>query len=156
MPSSRQSIRDLFTGDSGSLSEVVRHATRLRRLDRAFRKLLPGPAQAHCRVANLRGDTLVVAADSPVWASRIRYESRQILREMAVSCGVTASRIQILVRTPETPETLASRPRKLPPEAALNLEAAANAVEDEELAEALRRLASRARPDSGDDSDEET
>ena len=124
---------------------MIRHATRLRRLDRAFRKLVPGPAQAHCRVANLRGDTLVVAADSPVWASRIRYESRQILRELATSCGVTASRIEILVRTPQTPEIAASKPLKLPPEAARNLEAAADAVEDEELSEALRRLASRAR-----------
>lgn len=135
----------LLTGNSGSLSEVIRHATRLRRLDRAFRKLLPGPAQAHCRVANLRGDTLVVAADSPVWASRIRYESRQILREMATSCGVTASRIQILVRSPEAPETAASGPRSLPRSAARSLEAAAAAVEDEDLAEALRRLASRAQ-----------
>ena len=124
---------------------MIRHATRLRRLDRAFRKLLPGPAQAHCRVANLRGDTLVVAADSPVWASRIRYESRQILREMAASCGVTATRIRIVVRTPETPENMASEPRVVPPNAALNLEAAALAVDDPELAAALKRLASRAR-----------
>ncbi|TDJ32328.1 MAG: DUF721 domain-containing protein [Gammaproteobacteria bacterium] len=145
VPSSRQSIRDLLTGDSGSLSEVIRHATRLRRLDRAFRKLLPGPAQAHCRVANLRGDTLVVAADSPVWASRIRYESRQILREMAASCGVTASKLQILVRSPEAPESQASRARKLPQNAARSLEAAAAAVDDPELTAALLRLASRAR-----------
>jgi hypothetical protein len=58
---------------------------------------------------------------------------------------VTASRIEILVRTPQTPEIVASKPLKLPPEAARNLEAAAAAVDDPELSEALRRLASRAR-----------
>lgn len=94
----------------------------------------------HCLAARLDGDTLVVLADSAVWATRLRYELPRIMGE------IDARKFRIRVAPAEsTPPRKRRAPRKLPAEAAEILEQTAQGQVDPELAEALRRLASHRR-----------
>jgi len=58
----------------GSLpSSVVEHARQLSRIERAVLSALPDQFVSHCRIANLRHGELLLWADSPAWAAKLRY-----------------------------------------------------------------------------------
>jgi len=57
---------------SGILCRLNRHSQMLKRLDRMCQESLPSPLNQHCHVANLREKTLVIHADSSLWATRLR------------------------------------------------------------------------------------
>jgi hypothetical protein len=64
---------------SPELASLVERARFLRQLDRTVRASLPETLSQHVQVANLRGDCLVMLADSPTWATRLRYQRQTVL-----------------------------------------------------------------------------
>ncbi len=58
---------------SGVLGELLAHARRLRDLDQRLAACLPADLAPHCRVADYRDESLTLGADSPLWASRLRF-----------------------------------------------------------------------------------
>jgi hypothetical protein len=109
---------------------------------------LPPSFRPHCKGVRPDGDTLVVFADSPVWATRLRYEAPRILPAI----GFRNLRVRV------TPPATAARPATkrapaLPASAAALLRETAAGVDDPDLAGALRRLADRYKPaqNSGED-----
>lgn len=98
---------------------------------------LPAAIRSHCVAARRDGDTLIVLADSPVWATRLRYALPRIMRDLPVR--------NLRVRVAPTAET-PRRPRKgvpkLPESAAAALEHTADSLDDPELSAVLRRIAS--------------
>jgi len=57
----------------GPASRVVTHARQLARLQNAVQRALPEPLNKHCQVINIHQQCLILSADSPVWAARLRY-----------------------------------------------------------------------------------
>jgi len=101
-----------------------------------------------------------VAADSPVWAARLRYETSRLVKQLAGVSSVKLRTIQVRVRASESHltggrsahvrQTLSSRNSTV-------LKQAADSVSDAGLKAALLRLASRCqgrpvrqRPDEED------
>ena len=76
-----KSLENLLNpGDSGGLSELVRHAREMSDLAGNLQQSLGGEEGANIRAANVRDDgTLVVLASSPAWAARLRFESDRLL-----------------------------------------------------------------------------
>jgi hypothetical protein len=105
---------------------------------------LPPDFRPHCTGVRPDGDTLVVFADSPVWATRLRYEAPRILpgtgfRNLRVRVAPPAATVRPAVR----------KAPSLPGAAAALLRETAAAVADPDLAAALLRLAARHRPPRG-------
>ena len=46
------------------------------------RSLLPHREASHCIGASIKGDTLVVLADSASWASRLRFQCKHLVDEL--------------------------------------------------------------------------
>jgi hypothetical protein len=131
-------------GEPGShLARLVSRAGRLAALDRDLRARLPRPLADHCQVANLRENSIILHADSPVWAARLRYQRAMLLEALAALGLPQVREVAIRVRpaapaaeqAPQPP----SRPAAAPP---AEREAG---VRDPRLAAALRRLGSRLR-----------
>lgn len=57
---------------SGILSHLNQHSQVIKQLDKMCKESLPSPLNQHCHVANLREKTLVIHADSSLWATRLR------------------------------------------------------------------------------------
>lgn len=130
---------------STALGGVVEEARSGDRVLAALRRALPADLAAHLSAAHLRDATLIVVADGPAWATRLRFlepelkaaldaRTRRVVRRVTVRVGPPPA-------APRAPGPKPSRPLSAAARAAL--EAGAEQVTDPRLAAALRRLARR-------------
>jgi hypothetical protein len=119
----------------------------LAELDSIVHDLLPSPLKEHCRVMSVRDTALVLAADSPVWAARLRFHSPRLVKQLVNIKTVKLRTVQVRVRPVEsTPEKVKRLVKPvLSEDSSIALEQAARGVRDPELKAALLRLAGRRR-----------
>lgn len=82
-------------GDFESLLDRVR---RIEALDRALHQWSSEPWLAAIRVANLRGETLVVFSDSAASLTTLRYQRENLLAYLRERHGLPVSRIEARVK----------------------------------------------------------
>ena len=126
-------------------SRLVSQARALLGLDGLIQELLPDALKTHCRVLSVRDQTLVLAADSPVWAARLKFHSSQLVKQLNRQQTVKLRTVRIRVRPPEKQLVTERRntPLKLGINSATALRQAADSVSDPDLKSALLRLANR-------------
>lgn len=124
---------------------LLSKARSLMDLDIIVHELLPAPLNDHCRVLTIRDKNLVLAADSPVWAARLRFHTHQLLQQLSRHRAVKLSTVRIRVRPPDRQAVPDRRqpPRRLLASSSTALKQTAQAISDPELKTALLRLASR-------------
>ena len=131
---------------SGPLASLLAKARALTVLDAQVRDLLPAPLQPHTQVLAIHDQTLILAADSPVWAARLRFHAPKLVKQLSKSQTVTLRTVRIRVRPSEKTTTSpvkvhsGNRQGRL---RAASLKQAALSVSDPQLKSALLRLASR-------------
>ena len=140
------SVSSYFGQRGTSANRLLERSTQLQRLSRIVWGLLGTPWDRHCRVANIRDETLVLAVDSPAWSSKLRFQSPQILRSLERDHQLRFKRIQVLV-TPigVTRDDRNGVRRQLSDTAGQLILQTAECVDDPGLSAALKRLAKRAR-----------
>jgi len=129
-------------------SSLLADARVLKELDGLLDRHIPAPLSDHSRVLSLRDATLVLAADSPVWAARLRFHIPQLVKQLRDNPAVKVRTVKVRVRPPESPpaaEIGLPRPRQLTAGNADALQQTAHSVSDSGLKAALMRLASRRR-----------
>jgi hypothetical protein len=130
---------------SGAQSRLLARARLLVDLDAQLQTLLAAPLQQHCRVLALREPVLVLAADSPVWAARLRFHAPQLIRQFSLPRSMQLRSIRVRVRPPEVCATTV--PRKpmgcCGQRGAAAIQRAAENISDPELKTSLLKLASR-------------
>jgi len=126
-------------------SRLVSQARALLGLDGLIQELLPDALKTHCRVLSVRDETLVLAADSPVWAARLKFHSSQLVKQLNRQQTVKLRTVRIRVRPPEKQLVTERRNTllKLGINSATALRQAADSVSDPDLKSALLRLANR-------------
>ncbi len=130
---------------TGRIAGLLAHSRELGKMDILLAELLPVPLNTHCHVLSIRNSVLVMAADSPVWAARLRFHAPQLAKQLAQRLSAKRCTIHVCVRPPEIPQpprphTAATRPGK---QGVTALQQAAQGVSDPELKTALLRLANR-------------
>ena len=105
----------------------------------SLKKQLPAELGQHCTAINRQGQTLVISVDAAVWATKLRFLTRQLTR------ATGASQVRIRV---STPQSVTQRPaKKAAPQprrsstAVATLDHAARHQPDEQIRQALQRLA---------------
>jgi hypothetical protein len=93
-PNQPKALKGLL-GESPRLVRLVKDAERLGALTAFVRKALPPEIQPHLTAASVRDDTLVLTADSPAWAARLRFHGGEILTFLAVGQGIQATRVSV-------------------------------------------------------------
>jgi len=131
--------------ERSEVSRLLSRARALGELDVLMHKLIPSPLNEHCRVLAMRDDTLVLAADSPVWAARLRYQSSQLVKQLSGVSSVKLRTVQVRVRASEQPPDGRLKHIRQPVSGrnSMALKQAARSVTDAGLKAALLRLASR-------------
>ena len=131
--------------ERSEISRLLSRARALGELGALVHELIPSPLNDHCRVLSVRDDTLVVAADSPVWAARLRYQSSQLVKQLSRVSSVKLRTVQVRVRASEEPPDGRMTPIRQPVSGrnSMALKQAARSVTDAGLKAALLRLASR-------------
>jgi hypothetical protein len=131
---------------TGRLAGLLARSREQRKLDALLSELLPEPLNAHCHILSISNSILVLAADSPVWAARLRFHAPQLARQLVQRMSAKRLTIHVRVRPPETAlpvpprKPVSGRPGR---QGVAALQQAAQSVSDPELKTALLRLARR-------------
>lgn len=127
-------------------ASLLHRARALMALEARIRELLPPPLNDHCRLLAIRDDTLVLAADSPVWASRLRFHGPLLVKQLSRPRTLKLSTVRVRVRPPEAIATTPDRRRtanRCGAAGTTAIQQAAQTISDPELKTALLRLAGR-------------
>ena len=133
----------------------VAQARKLAEYTRILHKILPIECRNHVKVANIRQQNLILITDSPVWTTRIRQLSPQILeflRQNETSLSPTGGakiihHVQVTTRyqnTTDNSQALTSKSspkRTITEKTATLLSQSANSMKDQRLKDALLRVA---------------
>lgn len=123
-----------------TLSALLDHDARLRRVDLQLRLQLAWPETAEFALANVRSGTLVLTTALAPVAARLRLEQTRILESASRAWGSPLGKL--LIKTiPVRVDTAKPEPKQLSHFAALHLRAAAQAALDPELSDLLLTLA---------------
>ena len=87
-----------------NLSALAQRAAEMDHLAQSIRTALPNPLGEHVIAANLRDETVIVVTDSPVWASRIRFYSQEILARINTDASDQVANLAVKVRAPQVPD----------------------------------------------------
>ncbi len=140
-------MADILSGATPAdapLAALLRHTQALQNLENALRHCLPEPLNQHFRLARVDAPTrLVLVTDSAVWATQLRYRSRELLEGMARAGGVACRKVEIKIGPLSGPPPRPAPPRPMSAATAQCIHRSAAHIGDAELAAALRRLARR-------------
>lgn len=150
---SGKSCGALLHGAGGEFGYLIEHCKRLERMSRMLLDRLPPAFQPHCRVAAIVRQTLILHADSPAWASKLRYYCPQLPAELCQLADFSQlNDLRIKVVPPEllqaSRQTSPAIRRSLPPSAARLLREVAATTPSAPLKAALLRLATREKTKS--------
>jgi hypothetical protein len=139
----RRRVTDVI-GQDEALRRLFAHAQNLLTLQRRLRAALLEPLAGHLTVANVQQGTLVLNAESPSWATRARFASREILDALnrdGVYEPLTDIRIHVQPETPDATDPVPRAASRASVPAITGLARAAKAIADPALSGALSRLA---------------
>ena len=129
-------------------ASLKQRARELGRLTALLRSELPPESDGHYHVANIRGNTLIIMTDSPVWTTRIRQLGPRILTVLHNSGSTKLMHIRVFSRPgrsatiqPRPPKT---KPKHLSPRSGQLISQTASFIDDDGLRDALLKLARRA------------
>lgn len=132
-------------GTDSDLAFLTAKVTEHRELLNRIRGRLPQEMAHHCLGAAATPGSLLLWADSSVWASRLRFTAPGLLQNLP---GIERLRVRVLLPPRSVgPQPKRSRPRRLSEESAILIEQLADSLQDEPLGEALRRLARAGKSD---------
>lgn len=131
---------------------LLARSKRYEHLTLLLRQHLPPECDSHYAVTNIRQQELVIMADSPVWATRLRQLAPQILA-LARQQQPQLQHVQIKSRLPSSSvaRRAASAPvpaqvkRQLSEQASQQISSAAASISDQGLKNALLKLARHRR-----------
>ena len=144
-PMATTSSINTYLGSGDSLARLQAHAGRLLRLQNLLSGLLPDYMASACRVANLKGDELVIHVTSAGLAVKLRQAAPSLLADFA-RAGVVLGDIKVKVAVAEYRPAAPPVPqRHVSERARAGLgELAASLPADSPLAKALKRFVKRA------------
>lgn len=129
--------------DDHSLAALLARCQWLREVEQRVLAELPPEVAPHVRVAAVTDQCLVLQADSPAWAARLRFLEPRIIpfwrREMTQFPPI--SRVEVKVRAARASTPAPRKPRAMSQESREAIAASAESVSDPALREALARLA---------------
>ncbi|NNM00708.1 MAG: DUF721 domain-containing protein, partial [Gammaproteobacteria bacterium] len=133
--------------DSATVTRLLATGRRNQTLAGVCRDLLAFPLSKHVVSVNLHDQTLVLNIDDPVWATRARLISPDLVARLAEAlpaAGVSDVRIRVSPPAAAAGPAAAGLPAaKVSDAAATALAAGSRAISDPDIKEVLQRLASR-------------
>jgi hypothetical protein len=138
-----QKIGDVIAG-SGELGALARRSRRLSDLQQLLLEATPSELAAATRVSDLKAGVLLVLADNPAVAAKLRQLTPRLLKHVQKQhAEITGIRVAVQVKTHKINAEHEVTKRSLPPEAIQDLRGLAEALAPSPLKTALARLIAR-------------
>lgn len=138
-----QSIAEVLQS-SDVLCRFAKQLQTIEKLNAVVKQCLPEPLNAHCWVANLNQNILIIATSSPTWKHQLHYQKTELLsklRTFEAGCGIRSIQIMIQPESLPPPEVRKAIPPSLNDSNRQAILTMAEHVEHPELKAALTKLA---------------
>jgi len=140
------SVHDVLSRSESNLTELAAKAKKIQACNFALSAALDDPLRSHLKIANIRGNQLVIQSDSPVWSARARLITARILQSVnsRLRDSSPLTDVQIITRPEQS-----KAPVRTPQRARISiqtrrlLEDVARGIESPALRRVLLRLARR-------------
>lgn len=135
---------DRIIQKSAHLQKLIQTSHNQQQIFLKIKELLEPKLAVHCISTHYSGQSLKIFTDSPVWASRFRFQSKSLIKQLYDN-HIPVNQLDVKV----TPESRPPEPRKHPARrisglAAKSLFDTADSIADKKLKAALRKLANTA------------
>ena len=91
-------VNQLVSKPAGNIKRLLDQLAIIETLNNTLHDKLNATLSPHARVINLRKSTLVIAVDSPVWASRLRFQLTDLLSAFRESGFQGLANIEVIVQ----------------------------------------------------------
>jgi len=137
-----QSVKQVISSRNSGLKNLLHKSSKLDRLNQELAQQLPPPLSQHCTIASIENETLTLIVDSPVWASRARFQTQNIIRGMTkFNVKSVNIKTKLAFNSPQPPK---KHQTKMSAETSNLLIQLANTSSTPKLKQALLRLSRRA------------
>ena len=130
--------------ESPQFFELIQKSRYHERLLATVQAHLPPDLRAHCSGATTVDGQLVLFTESSVWATRLRYQQRDLIDRLRAHAYLHIPTVRIQVAPPARIPSPAPRPLQLSQANAAEIQKTASAITDLDLRAALQRLAKNA------------
>jgi hypothetical protein len=129
-----------------ALGNLLKKVGQLDEFNHIFAQYIDSNLAAHCRIANLQNNCLIVVVDNGAWATQLRFHIPDLLAQLRQHPGLEQLK-SICCKTRPHPDT--EKPRKkrhtrqiqrMSKAAALRVLQTATEIKDKKLREALERI----------------
>jgi len=126
------------------LNQLSQRAQQLNQLNYILQQVMPPQFSAHCHLANIHDQTLVVHTDNATYASLLRFQANTLCKALSEHLSQDVNKLEVKVKPPVSlKQTDSSSTISLPDDAADALKQTADSMEDGALKTALEKLAKR-------------
>ena len=132
------SFKSIFKG-SPQLAQIQARTRQISQVQRLYEQVAPVSLLQASQVANLEGQTLILAANNSAIAAKLRQMTPELTQQLRqLGCEVTG--IQVVVQVIQPPSRTAPTPHTIGPEGKKQLNELAENLNDSPLKTALKRL----------------
>ena len=131
-----------FTTSNSKAGLLLKHANYINQLQSELHNYLGQPLNSHCKIANYKKDILIIHADSPGWAAKLRYMTPDILSFMHQQFRLTNLKTIRVKVSPCSKKPVKSLKKQitLSPTSAKLINDVANTVSDHALKTSLLKI----------------
>ncbi len=128
------------------LFKLTQRAQFLEQLNLIFQHILPTEFSAHCQLANIENETVIIHTDNAAYASLIRFQAPNLCKTLSKELETNIKAISVKVKPSYRPHQnkQSSHTLSLSKSSASMIKQTADDIEDGPLKLALEKLAKRA------------
>jgi len=129
---------------NSQLYKITQRAQKLNHLNYILQQVMPVQFAAHCFLANINNQTIVIHTDSASYASLLRFQANTLCKALSEHTSQNVTKLEVKVK-PSFQAIQPSNPNpfSLPSDAADCLSQTADNLDDGPLKVALQKLAQR-------------
>lgn len=134
----------LVCKQNSQLFNIAQRAQKLNHLNFILQQVMPPQFSAHCQLANISNQTIIIHTDNASYASLLRFQASTLFKAISEHTSQNVNKLEVKVKPsfqaiqPNNPN-----PISLPTSAATSLSQTADSLEDGLLKTSLQKLAQR-------------
>lgn len=135
-------VKDMLTGTA--FQGLIKKTQRIQSADQLLRGIVPKELAPRCRLINLLFDTAIIEVDTAIYATQVRYLSKEILSSLCYhDFLINIKKIKIKLKTvrPAKQPSRLQQPNTISPKSCDSIRESAQTINHPALKHALLKLA---------------
>lgn len=134
----------LVCKQNSQLNNIAQRAQKLNHLNFILQQVMPPQFSAHCQLANINNQTIIIHTDNASYASLLRFQATTLCKVISEHTSQNVTKLEVKVKPSfQAIQPNNANPISLPTNAATSLSQTADSLDDGPLKTSLQKLAQR-------------